>query len=302
MPVRGGTADKFGNRYETLWAVDQLIRIADRRAVHLNLEPLNPDQSSGVEFVVGAVDGTIEYWSVKRQTTRASGWTLALLAERDDRGRSILGDLLQHVERDPSHRAVFASTLGARDVEELRTHAADTKMLEERLAQSRELKSQFLQYVLPLCNSDPERARAFLLHTIAYAADEPQLRERVDCMIRKLFYPTAGTELDCDAARGHLAELLLDNIHREITRQMILQMLATHSIGFREWANEGPVRNQVESICDAYVATARSEFINGKIVPLEGSEQLLAVGTTPVGKKLLVVAGAGGGKSSILAQ
>lgn len=79
MPARGGTADKFGNRYETLWAVDQLLRIVDGAALHLTLEPLDHDESSAMEFVVAVEDGTIEYWSVKRQTTKASGWTLGFI-------------------------------------------------------------------------------------------------------------------------------------------------------------------------------------------------------------------------------
>ena len=111
MPASGGAADKLGNRYEALWVLDQLLRIVDGAARQLTYEPLDPDESRGIEFAVLKADGTTDYWSVKRQTTRAAGWTLALLADPDDRGRSILGDLMGHLKRDPSHRGVFASTL-----------------------------------------------------------------------------------------------------------------------------------------------------------------------------------------------
>jgi len=124
MPASGGATDKLGNRYELLWAIDQLLLIVDGAARYITLEPLDPDESRGVEFVVDRADGTVEYWSVKRQTTKAAGWTLTLLAAKDERGRTILGDLLAHVEHDPLHRAVFASSLGAGDFEELRAHAA----------------------------------------------------------------------------------------------------------------------------------------------------------------------------------
>lgn len=115
MPVSGGAADKLGNRYEALWAIDQLLQIVDDAARWLTLEPLDPNEARGIEFVVGRTEGSIEYWSVKRQTTKAAGWTLAVLASKDERGRTILGDLLEHVEKDSNSRAVFASTLGARD-------------------------------------------------------------------------------------------------------------------------------------------------------------------------------------------
>ena len=143
MPMSGGAADKLGNRYELLWAIDQLLRIVDGRASSLTLEPPDPDESKGVEFIVRSPLNTIDYWSVKRQTTRAAGWTLAVLATRDDRGRTILGDLLSHVERAPTNCAVFASTLGARDFEELRAHATSKDVFEARLARSEELQQDF---------------------------------------------------------------------------------------------------------------------------------------------------------------
>lgn len=33
MPASGGAADKFGNRYEALWAMDQLLQILDGTAL-----------------------------------------------------------------------------------------------------------------------------------------------------------------------------------------------------------------------------------------------------------------------------
>ena len=42
MPASGGAGDKFGNRYEALWAIDQLLRIVDGVASELTLEPPRP--------------------------------------------------------------------------------------------------------------------------------------------------------------------------------------------------------------------------------------------------------------------
>src|SRR5688572_21609338 len=139
MPIAGGSADKLGNRYEALWAIDQLLRVIDGGATELTLEPLEADESRGIEFRVSTTDGISEYWSIKRQTTKAAGWTLATLAAKDERGRTILGDLLAHVERDGANQSVFASTLGAYEFEELRANAADEKTLAARLARSADL-------------------------------------------------------------------------------------------------------------------------------------------------------------------
>jgi hypothetical protein len=279
-----------------------LLQILDGTALRLTLEPLDVDESRGVEFSVATSSGTTDYWSVKRQTTGASGWTIALLTRKDDRGRSILADLLGHTESGASHRGVFASSLGARDLEELQTHASTAALLAARLAKSRELKSQFLEHVLTLCGGDHERARNFLLRTRQHAADELQLRTRVDFAIRKLLYATDSTSLDVAAIRGYLSDLLLNNIHRPITRTMILEHLSAHSIGLREWAIDKSVRDRAQAICDSYVLPLTSELINRTLLPIGGTELLSQIGDTTEAKKVLVVSGSGGGKSSSLAD
>ncbi|WP_148314482.1 ATP-binding protein [Sorangium cellulosum] len=301
MPTSGGSADKLGNRYEALWAVDQLLRIIEGAARQMILEPLNNDESRGIEFVVTDADHTINYWSIKRQTTKAAGWTLSVLAAQDERGRTILGDLLRHVERDRSHRAVFASTLGAPEFDELRAHAASTATLDARLDRSSSLKSEFRKYLLPLCGNDTERAREFLQRTRVHTADEAQLRERVDFAIRHLIFATDGSILRCATVRGLLGDLLLDNIHRLIDRDTILGMLASHGFQLREWAVDRSIRDRIDAMCEAYAAPLQSHLINGALFPLAGSESILGADNKPINKKVLVVGGAGSGKSSTLA-
>ncbi len=49
MPRRGGEADKFGNRYESLWVVDAALDIIDDEYVELVVEAVG-DEAAGVEF------------------------------------------------------------------------------------------------------------------------------------------------------------------------------------------------------------------------------------------------------------
>ena len=65
----------------------------------------------------------------------------------------------RHAERDPSNLAVFASTLGALQLQELRQYADDRTKFDERLKRSQQLKDAFDQYVVPLATNDAERAR-----------------------------------------------------------------------------------------------------------------------------------------------
>jgi hypothetical protein len=300
MPVSGGAADKLGNRYETSWAIDQLLRIVDGSAHHLILEPLDQDEARGVEFVVYTDGNTKEYWSVKSQTTKAEGWTLSILTSQDKSGRTILGDLLRHVEMEPSSYAVFASAQGARDLEELRTFSIDKVDLDARLSRSAKLNAAFRKYILPLCSNDPERALTFLRRTRISVSNEVQLRGRFDFATRKLFYSVDGS-LKVAEIRGHLSELLLDNIHKPLDKVTILGKLAKHGIRLREWSADKSVLDRIEDMCESYTLSQRSRLINGSLLPLPGAESLLSFDGHLSNAKSLVVGGAGAGKSTTLA-
>jgi hypothetical protein len=161
MPTAGGEADKLGNRYEALWAMDSLLSMVDGRAKDFILEPIDENDARGIEFSLTIDDGTVEHWSIKRQTTRAAGWTLNLLTEKDENRRSILADLSGHLNRDEKNRVVFASTLGTRRLTSSSLYAQTKETLDTRLALAAELRNDFNRYLLPLFDNDQERARIF---------------------------------------------------------------------------------------------------------------------------------------------
>ena len=271
MPIEAGAADKFGNRYEALWAIDCLLAIVDGRATSLTLEPIEREEARGVEFSKVLDDGTVEYWSIKRQTTRAAGWTLSLLADRDERGRSILADLSGHVDRDERNVAVFASSLATPELDELRLYAEAPGLLAERLKLSEKLKDNYTRFLLPTFGNDEDRALTFLRRSRTNTTDEAQLRDRIKFSIRKLFYRADGAELDTDAVRGILAEFLLNHIHREIRKDILLQDLALHSICIQDWSISSKASERIREICLQYTLPLQAERINGKTLRLEGT-------------------------------
>ena len=299
MPIAGGEADKFGNRYEALWAMDSLLSMVDGLVKSFILEPIDENEARGIEFVLTMVDGTVEHWSIKRQTTRAAGWTLNLLTEIDENGRSILGDLWGHIDRNKRNRAVFASTLATPALDELRLYAQTKEILEDRLACSKELQNDFNRYLLPLFDNDSERARTFLLRSRTNTMDEHQLRSRVSFAIRKLFYVAGESDLDVGFVSGHLAEFLLDHMHQDIDRHVLLDALGRHSIAVQHWSLRSPVGERIATLCRTYLAPLQEDRINGVTLRLEGSDVLDSLPYQT--HKILVVGNAGGGKSTSLA-
>lgn len=301
MPSRGGAAGKAGDQYEALWTVDAALRVIEGYAEHVTYESLAPEQSRGVEFKVETATRKVEFWSLKRQTTSAAGWTLATLTRRDEHGRSILGDLAAHVDRDARYVGVFASTLGAANLEEMRSVAATADSLQQRLDQSAELKAQHDKYLLPLFRGDRECTRQFLTRLQIRTADETSLRTQIESRIALLFYPEIGGSVDARHIRRLLAEYLIDQMHQQIDRKMLLDHLATHGLRRRDWKVDPTIREKVDALCDAYTRPLCDQLIGGTLQKLPGADKLLGPDDLPVAWRTLISGGAGAGKSSELA-
>ena len=175
------------------------------------------------------------------------------------------------------------------------------EILEARLQRSAELSSAFRDHILPLCGGDVERALAFLRRTRTHAADESKLSDDVNFKIRKLLYAEDGSPLDVAAVRGYLKDILHDNIHSLLDKEKILGELRAHGVRLRE-AWEKSVRDRVDKLCETYVASLNSSLVNGAFLPIAGAESILGDNGQPVKRKVLVVGGAGSGKSTTLAD
>lgn len=302
MPAKGGAAGKFGDQYEALWTVDAALRVVGGQAEYVTYESLDPEESRGVEFNVRTATRDAEFWSLKRQTTTAAGWTLATLVKPDDSGRSILGDLVAHVERDIHNTAVFASTLGAAKLEELRSASATADILEQRLDKSAELKVEYEKYVLPLFSGDQERARHFLMRVQVRTSDETSLRTKIESTIALLFYNEAGGVIDASGVRRLLAEYLLNHMHEEIDGKKLLDHLVSNGVRRMDWKVDRTVRDKVSALCDEYTKPLREQLIGGALQTLPGAEKLLGADGLPIARRTLLAGGAGGGKSAELAH
>ena len=163
MPRTGGEADKFGNRYESLWVVDAALDIIDGEYVDLVVEAVG-DEAAGVEFFRTNPSGTREYHSVKRQQADGN-WTISRLTQgKPPSGRSILGDLIQKVQAGAV--GVFSSGTSASDLVKLLESALPSESHEEfqtRISGNARLSGRFYKSIVPICG-DEEAAYFALRH------------------------------------------------------------------------------------------------------------------------------------------
>lgn len=117
MPLSGGAADKFGNRYEGHWTVYTMLRVLSEEAASNSLEVVGTS-GAGVEFALILPNGMTEFHQVKRQNGGHGPWSPRNLAaadilsafksklkDRDTRRLSVLpGGRLRHCN-ESSNRA-----------------------------------------------------------------------------------------------------------------------------------------------------------------------------------------------------
>jgi hypothetical protein len=116
MPLRGGSSDQFGGRFQDRWTAHCIFDVLRDRAEAIRLEP-PPAETEGFEFWIRFPD-RVDYHQVKRQVTGEGRWSRSAL--RDAGVLRAFADTLS----DPVARCVFTSAHAASVLEELADRAA----------------------------------------------------------------------------------------------------------------------------------------------------------------------------------
>ena len=300
MPIAGGPADKTGNAYEVLVACGQLLRVIRDQADGLLYEPVEPTVSQGIEFVLDLPLGLREFWSVKRQRSAAAGWTLASLTAEGAGGRSILGDLWDHLRVDEKHQAVFASTLGAPALDEL-IDFVKRKTFLPRLDQNERLKQDYERHILPLAG-DAATTIDLLARTRVEVVSESTLTRHVEDAIAWSLGPAHNRSFDASEVRRLLGEWLIKQMHVRVDREAVISFLNAGSIRLRPFSIDPSMRTRLRGLCDAYTGPILARLIRNTSLCIRGTTELTGADGVPGARCTLIVGDAGGGKSCTLAQ
>ena len=294
MPRRGGEADKFGNRYESLWTVDAALDLIDGEYRDLTVEAVG-DEDSGMEFVRTTRTGVREYHSIKSQRSE-SYWTLARLKSED-----ILNDLIAKTGTDCC--AVFSSGTSATEFAKLimRAQASDSfEEFEQRVGQSAQLSGQFLKYIVPLC--DHERAAWVALQRLEVRVkDEKTLTKDVERRVRSMFRTATGEPIDPVAVRLVIGEVLTSPMGKRHDVHSVLDALKEHGYLQSRLAGDTAVWEHIQQLNRSYLEEVQTLLINRKeIVRDESTAAVTAL--LERGKSVVIEGMAGSGKSCVLAQ
>ena len=292
MPLPGGPADKFGNRYEGRWTVACFADVLDEHADAIRLEPLGIE-GEGVEFWLKK--GSIrEYHQVKRQYGASGRWTLAELA-----AKGVLTHFWEKLN-DPTAHCVFVSTHAAFQLDELADRARSPvpwEVFEREFLRSgtqseafNDLCQRLGRYPLEVVYDGLKRVR---IETVSEAFLHTTVESRLATLV----------EGDPATVADTLGQLALDKVHHELTAHDIWHHIESRGFRRRQWGNDPHVFAAVKAANDRYLTPLRDSAVNSHIIPRDEVEDILDTLTSQDERRgVLLVGEAGVGKSEVILQ
>lgn len=291
MPLPGGAADKFGNRYEGRWTVSCILDVMAERADSIWLEPPGPE-GEGAEFRVRK-GNTLEYHQAKRQHT-SGRWTLSNLEQV-----KVLSRFAEKL-KEPNAQCFFVSGNDAYQIHELSERAKGSASWEEFdsvFLQAKEQRKAFEQLCRSFADSREVEAYSYLKRITIVTTDETFLRATVENRMSALVEGDPGVVADV------LAQLALDQVHHELTATDIWKHLEEAGFHRRRWDQDPRVLEAVEEANKRYLDSLRAQAIGGIVLPRDEVQKAYQILNVPGGKTgVLLVGEAGVGKSGVMFQ
>jgi hypothetical protein len=235
MPIPGGHADKFGNRFEANWGVQVMVHILLGLADSIQIESALEDDK--IEFVLVS-SGKEGAWQIKRQTSQDT-WTLTGLSSR-----GVLGFLEQAFLQKRS--AVFASMSDSPQLRDLVDRADSSATLPEFLEQVKTEKSnKNFEIFKGILKADDKTGFEILQNTQLEYKSERSLVNDLDILLATL----------CDkpeAARTILFNLYFDSVGKVLNKNDILNCLRSSGISIRE--------DQKHTLCGTITSVTKEYF------------------------------------------
>ena len=291
MPLPGGPSDKFGNRYELSWTVSQFVRMLHGQVESIRIE--DPGVTKA-EFVVTS-GGTRELHQAKRSHPDGK-WTLASLAASDV-------NLLQAISVElsgNSERFVFVSSSDAPELRELSERARQAESASE-------FETQFLAAKVQETNF--EKLRKYWGNTNATSAydvlrrievrtmDQASLDEQLRWGLRALFLS------DPQSASAELRRIAEDSVHQTLTRDLLVQRMATRGYKLRRLAKLDSAGPLVAEVTKNYLEGARKKLIRHSLIPRTATQTLLnRIDNESLGSDFVLTGKAGAGKTGCVVE
>jgi len=296
---KGGVADKFGNRYEDRWVVNQLLNLCCERILYVIHEPTG-EFADDVDIEIQNIDGITELHQCKSSNGNKDKWDLA-----DLNSKGIFLKAKKHLDADKDAQYKFVSSKSCEAMTTLITRAknssdspidfynyqikADANRNDEIIDKN---FIKFLEYMRLTHGKEQDVSLAIdylsRMEFVVFSGDEYWRRTIID-RLSDVF--TSKPE----DVYNHLIRYTIENnrLRHRITTSEINKYLASNEIYKVDLSNNHKIFPRIETLNEEF----SSSFIplDSGVLAREEVERIYSL--VADGKSLLIHGKAGTGKS-----
>ena len=288
MPLPGGPASKFGQRYEGRWTVNALLRVLDEDASWIRLEAPGEDFA---EFALRIPPAT-QYHQAKRAYAKAGRWSIRTLFRE-----GVLGGFKRKLDAESDAVCTFVSEQDADDLHVLSGDARSALSAQEFLDRFviSEPRQKALRDVAEGWKVHNEEAYELLRRIHVETASDAVLLQMAEAHAEKLVDAEPALVIDV------LAQLPFERIHAELYADEVWRYLKDRGLRRRTWANDPHVHGLVEEATRHFLDRLRRTAIGGELIDRSEAAEIVADLRGEV--RLALASGeAGTGKSHVVLQ
>ena len=289
MPLPGGPADKFGNRYESWWTVYQLVRIIRGDADSIRIEDPTVEKA---EFVITA-GGHRELHQTKLRHPSGK-WSLDSLG-----CKNLLRTIFEQLSAINNTQFVFASSSEAPELKELTKRAKEAKDLKEfeSFFVSADTHKKSLRKLREFWKAETAKIYEILQRIEVRTMDEQGIRDQVRESLQARFL-TKPDDV-CDALRSIVA----DSIHKPIDREQLISALGKRGFRLRKLTKPSDAPSLIAKVTKRYFEVTKKKLIQGSIIPRSSTQELLKeIKKNKSGGDYILTGKAGGGKTGCVIE
>src|SRR5438552_8276437 len=290
MPLAGGAADKFGNRYERWWTVSQFVQMLHGKAESIRIEDPGVVKA---EFVLTKA-GKRELHQAKRSHPDGK-WSLSSLSAGDTQ---LLQSIFAQLSGNDA-RFIFVSSSDARELTELAERALHSESVQEfetRFVGTKKEAAAFAKLRKIWNDTDAATAYDALRRVEVRTMDERSLEEQVRFGLSALFLA------DPDMVAQALWKIADDSIHKTVTRGELIANLERQGFKLRRLTNSAAAPALITQVTDRYLDGARKKLIRKTIIPRAATQTLLKRLQENRASDLVLTGTAGSGKTGCIIE
>ena len=284
----GGYADKKGNQYELIWAINYALMCIQDERRSITYEDLDPRLAEGSEFTYVDEHGVVHVFQIKRQNGINNKWTI-----NDLKKKGIFETAKLHVKDGRRyHFGSMTPCTKLRELSERSREAGSFKEFEQYVSANRELKQEFEK--LAEIIGGQEETWQLLCSMEFVSRDETEYRKTTITLAEAILGGAEGSVIF-----DTIGSVLSANLRKHLTKNELLDALKQKGIFVPEEKAKQTARNEVRAATKRWQNTIQRELLDPEIPRDETIELMRQLSSA---RLHFIVGDAGSGKSTVVNQ